>query len=173
MQFHTHHIIPKYKGGTDDPSNLIEVTIEEHADLHLQLWEEYGDHRDLLACHGLMGLVDKDQIMSHIFKENGKKVGVSNKGRTPWNKGKQGIYSETTLDKMRRPKTEEHKQKLRISKDSTNMKYAKSETHKNNLSKSMTGKKVFYNIHTGQRKLFYPYDIPDDSWQYHKRKYTK
>jgi hypothetical protein len=29
--FHKHHIIPKHAGGTNDPSNLIELTIEEHA----------------------------------------------------------------------------------------------------------------------------------------------
>ena len=28
---HSHHIIPKHIGGTDDPSNIIELTVEEHA----------------------------------------------------------------------------------------------------------------------------------------------
>ena len=31
---HKHHIIPRHMGGTDDPSNLIELTIEEHAEAH-------------------------------------------------------------------------------------------------------------------------------------------
>lgn len=31
-----HHIIPKSEGGTDDPSNLVECTIEEHALYHLE-----------------------------------------------------------------------------------------------------------------------------------------
>ena len=32
MVYHKHHIIPKHIGGTDDPSNLVDLTIEEHAE---------------------------------------------------------------------------------------------------------------------------------------------
>jgi hypothetical protein len=31
---HKHHIIPKHMGGTDDSDNLVELTIEEHAEAH-------------------------------------------------------------------------------------------------------------------------------------------
>lgn len=34
MTKHRHHIIPKHAGRTDDNSNLIELTIEEHAEEH-------------------------------------------------------------------------------------------------------------------------------------------
>jgi len=34
-------------------------------------------------------------------------------GHTPWNKGKTGIYSDETLVKFKKPKTEEHKNKLK------------------------------------------------------------
>ena len=33
-------------GGTDDPSNIVIVTIEEHANLHKQLWEDLGHEED-------------------------------------------------------------------------------------------------------------------------------
>ena len=39
---HKHHIIPKHMGGTDDPSNLIELSVEEHAEAHKVLFEKYG-----------------------------------------------------------------------------------------------------------------------------------
>ena len=40
--YHKHHIIPKHIGGSDDPSNLISLTIEEHAESHRILWKEIG-----------------------------------------------------------------------------------------------------------------------------------
>ena len=41
--YHVHHIIPKHMGGTDDPSNLTQLTIEEHAEAHRILYEEHGN----------------------------------------------------------------------------------------------------------------------------------
>lgn len=51
--YHKHHIIPKHMGGSDDPSNLVQVTVEQHANLHKQLWEDLGDIRDYYAWLGL------------------------------------------------------------------------------------------------------------------------
>ncbi len=45
-------------GGTDDPSNLIELTITEHAEAHLRLWEEHGIEYDLIAYKSLSGMID-------------------------------------------------------------------------------------------------------------------
>jgi hypothetical protein len=36
-------------GGSDDPSNLIELTVEEHALAHKKLWEEHGKWEDKVA----------------------------------------------------------------------------------------------------------------------------
>lgn len=52
---HKHHIIPKHMGGTDDPSNLIELTVPEHAAAHLSLYEQYGKKEDLCAYYMLSG----------------------------------------------------------------------------------------------------------------------
>lgn len=35
---HIHHIVPRHAGGSNDPSNLVELTIGEHAEAHRQLW---------------------------------------------------------------------------------------------------------------------------------------
>ena len=52
---HIHHIIPKHMGGTDEPENLIELSIEEHAAAHLELYEKYGSRHDLWAYNYLSG----------------------------------------------------------------------------------------------------------------------
>ena len=42
-------------GGSDDPSNLIELTVEEHSQAHLKLYEQYGKKEDLCAYYMLSG----------------------------------------------------------------------------------------------------------------------
>lgn len=70
---HKHHIIPKHAGGTDDPSNLIELTVEEHAEAHRLLWEQYGKKEDELAWKGLAGLIGKEELLHELFVMSGKK----------------------------------------------------------------------------------------------------
>ena len=85
---HIHHIVPKHMGGTDDPSNLVELTIEEHAEAHKKLYEEYGREEDKIAWMGLSGQIGKEEITKKVLQENGRKRGLANKGKVPWNKGK-------------------------------------------------------------------------------------
>jgi hypothetical protein len=54
---HKHHIIPKHAGGSDDPSNLIEVTIEEHIEIHRKLYEQHGKWQDYCAWQALSGQI--------------------------------------------------------------------------------------------------------------------
>ena len=37
-----HHIIPKHIGGTDNPSIIVELSVEELALAHKKLYEEHG-----------------------------------------------------------------------------------------------------------------------------------
>ncbi len=61
--YHRHHIIPRHAGGTDDPSNIVELTIEEHAEAHRLLYEEHGHWEDKVAWLGLSGKIGKDEII--------------------------------------------------------------------------------------------------------------
>jgi len=70
---HMHHIVPKHMGGTDDPSNLIELTVEEHAEAHRVLYEKYGHWEDKLAWQGLAGLIDKEELVKQMLSEAGRK----------------------------------------------------------------------------------------------------
>lgn len=82
--FHKHHIIPKHMGGSDDPSNLIELTVEEHAKAHKRLWEEHGNEYDKIAWLSLSNQIDNAEarILSVI----------------EWNKNR--IISDETKEKM-------------------------------------------------------------------------
>ena len=82
--YHKHHIVPKHMGGTDDPSNLIELTVEEHAEAHKALWEEHGSEYDKIAWLSLTKQIDNAEarILSVI----------------EWNKNR--IISEETKEKL-------------------------------------------------------------------------
>ena len=66
---HKHHIIPKYLGGSDDPDNIVEVYVEEHANLHLALYLEHGRVGDWVAYHGLMKVMSKEECIKTIQRE--------------------------------------------------------------------------------------------------------
>lgn len=59
---HKHHIIPRHAGGTDDPENILELTVEEHAEAHRLLHEKYGKHEDWVAWKCLSGQIGKEEI---------------------------------------------------------------------------------------------------------------
>lgn len=65
---HKHHIVPKHAGGKNDSSNIVELTIEEHAQAHKQLFETYGRIEDRLAWLGLSGQIGKDEILIELAK---------------------------------------------------------------------------------------------------------
>lgn len=50
----THHIIPKCLGGTDDPSNLVDLTPEEHYVAHQLLVKIHSDNGKLLYAAVMM-----------------------------------------------------------------------------------------------------------------------
>ncbi len=107
---HKHHIIPKHAGGSDDPANLIELTVEEHAQAHRELYETYGRTQDKLAWKGLAGLIGHDEIMYELMsmpksEEHKRKISESHKGMSkPWAVGGKGNLGKA--------KTKEHKRKI-------------------------------------------------------------
>lgn len=90
---HTHHILPKHMGGSDDPSNLIELTIEEHAEAHRLLYEQHGHWQDNVAWQGLIGLIPHEKIMEEMY--------AARKGRGNHMYGKPCYYKMTEEEKQR------------------------------------------------------------------------
>lgn len=94
-------------GGTDDPSNLVEVTVEQHALLHKQLWEDLGDIRDFYAWKALSGRVeDKIRLRCSLGgKIGGKKL--KDKPKSLDHRRKLSIasrnqkHSKDSIDRMR------------------------------------------------------------------------
>jgi len=59
-------------GGTDNPENIIELSIEDHAEAHRILFERYGHWEDYLAWQGLAGLISKEDLIKKIQSEAAK-----------------------------------------------------------------------------------------------------
>ena len=66
--YHKHHIIPKHIGGTDDPSNIVRLTVTEHAEAHRILFENYGRWQDEIAWKGLSGIIGSEEAVSAAIR---------------------------------------------------------------------------------------------------------
>ena len=122
---HKHHIVPKHAGGSDDPYNLVELTVEEHAEAHRILFEQYGRKEDELAWKGLSGQIGKEELIIELIKytntgrkhskETCEKKSIALKG-----KSLDELHTKEKANEIRKklskPKTQEHKTNLSKSK---------------------------------------------------------
>jgi hypothetical protein len=65
-------------GGTDDPSNLIELTVFEHAEEHRKLYEHYGKIEDKVAWLALSGQAKDSEFIHSRAILGGKTQGKRN-----------------------------------------------------------------------------------------------
>ena len=77
--YHKHHIIPKHMGGSDDPSNIIVLTVEEHAEAHRKLYEEHGRWQDLCAYKVLANEINQEEAIKIAKAEAGRLGGLKSK----------------------------------------------------------------------------------------------
>ena len=116
---HKHHIIPRHMGGSDESSNIVVLSIEEHAEEHRKLWSQYGKWQDYLAYCALSKQVSVAEI-THL-----KRV-LANRGK---------IVLESTREKLRAANTgkrasEETKKKMSQNNGMKNAAIAKSHSEK-------------------------------------------
>ena len=124
---HKHHIVPKHIGGIDDASNIIEVTIEQHAEEHRKLFEQYGRWQDYVAWKGLLGRMGKEEILRMAASEAMKnRKRTSQEFERGWETRKKNGWKFT------------EEQKRKISKAlKGKSKGVRSKKHKENLSKAI------------------------------------
>lgn len=128
---HLHHIVPRHMGGSDDPSNLVELTPAEHAEAHRKLYEKYGKQEDYLAWRGLAGYVGKEDIIKEKLSLNSSRPG-----------GLNTFYGKKHTEETKRKISEKNKG------HSYNKGIPKSEAHKKALSEARTNSgKVYEFLH--------------------------
>lgn len=59
-------------GGSDDPSNIVELTVKEHSEAHLKLYEQYGKKEDLCAYYMLSGKSQDPEFKKMVCSLGGK-----------------------------------------------------------------------------------------------------
>lgn len=80
--YHKHHIVPRHMGGSDDPSNLVELTVKEHAQAHKELYEQHGCWQDYVAWKALSGQISYSDASYEAWKTGSYKGLMHLKGKT-------------------------------------------------------------------------------------------
>lgn len=93
-------------GGSNDPTNIIEITIKEHAEKHKELWEKYNKKEDYIAWKCLSGKFEEcEKERVELSKLGFKKFLKNKKKKKIW------------IDKIKKKRkeqiiTNEHKRKI-------------------------------------------------------------
>lgn len=157
--YHLHHIVPKHAGGTDDPSNLIRVTIQDHAAFHYERWIYLGDEKDKLAWLSLSGQVGKEEIIAHRWRMAGltrkRKLQEDASYRKDFieiqRKGQEAIRIKCKNDQFFKEKMFEHLKNAQIKALSPEVKNKKKKTferikHQQGSKNSMYGTRWIHNL---------------------------
>lgn len=98
MIYHKHHIIPKHIGGTNDTTNIVLLSVEEHAEAHMILYYLYRRNEDYLAWQGLSNCIDKQELI----KEKMRIGGLKSKGRIKSEEEKKKISDSWTIERKQK-----------------------------------------------------------------------
>jgi hypothetical protein len=75
--YHIHHIVPRHAGGTDNPENLIKVTVAEHAAFHYERWIMLNELYDYIAWKSLSKQITFAEATKLAHRKGSKKGGKS------------------------------------------------------------------------------------------------
>jgi len=125
---HIHHIIPKHMGGTNDPSNLVKLTVEEHAEAHRKLYEQHGHWEDNCAFLALSGRIGQEEALRMA-------QGMANKGRKRTDE-QRARYKESALKREARHRVDGTLERKRKNTSKAMKGYKKSAEHMENWKKA-------------------------------------
>jgi hypothetical protein len=103
-------------GGKNDPSNIIELTVEEHAEAHRILWEEHNRWQDYIAWKTLSGQMTMDEAKHEATRRGQLNSAEKNRGRKWTEEEKQKLKGPRGKYPKRKPmpsRSEETKEKIR------------------------------------------------------------
>ena len=105
-------------GGSNDPSNLIEVSVEEHAELHFHLYLTYGKYADWVAYHMLSGRgVDSEDYRIRLAREALKGVPLEEEHKRKLSAAQKGkVIPQETRNKIRETLTGTTHDRARVEK---------------------------------------------------------
>jgi hypothetical protein len=129
---HEHHIIPLYTCtnpacpkdrkskhicGLDDPSNLIELTIEEHAEVHKQLWLMDRNWEDEIAYLSLSGQIGQEEATLMAIRVANTGIKNARYGKPGTMLGRKGknhpMFGKKIIGRKSVKRSEETKEKIR------------------------------------------------------------
>lgn len=118
MMYHRHHVVPKHMGGSNDPDNIVLVTVEEHALAHKRLYEEHGHWQDYIAWKSLSGQMTMEEASRYAIRQGQLNSAAKHRGKkrppeiVEKLKGPRGKYKKR---KKMPPRPLEVKEKIRQS----------------------------------------------------------
>jgi hypothetical protein len=146
-------------GGTDEPENLIELTIEEHAEAHRILYEQHGRWQDYYAWKGLSGQIGKEQLIKEILLIASKKGGKKTRDL------KKGIHTEDKELKKYWASLQPIEAKIKGGKTSGNQNAESGhcQTIAHLGGKASSGMKFWYNPLTNEETR--SFESPGENWE--------
>ena len=86
MKTQTHHKIPRCRGGTDDPDNLIDLTLLEHGYTHARMFLEGGIQFDFRNPFWKVLQIEDPILAEQVLNEHKSRVKEMGKVQGPLNR---------------------------------------------------------------------------------------
>ncbi len=105
MNNHLHHIVPRCKGGSNDPSNLVSLSPYEHAYLHAI---DFINGGIMFDCRQAGWKLLPDWLREEVRKEKSRRMSKMRRGRG------NSLSNRRAVSKRHKnvPKSEEHRNKI-------------------------------------------------------------